>query len=147
MTQQSFAEVAETHSAVVYFAGDRAFKLKKPVKLGFLDFSTRHARAAACARKSELNRRFAPEVYLGIAEVHAPDGQICDQLVVMPGCRPAGGYPPLSRPTRRPGPQCARSPGCWQPSMLPRTASSLAASRYSMRGSSPGTSWTVTATC
>jgi len=83
MTQQSFAEVAETHSAVVYFAGDRAFKLKKPVKLGFLDFSTRHARAAACARESELNRRFAPDVYLGVAEVHAPDGQICDHLVVM----------------------------------------------------------------
>jgi uncharacterized protein len=83
MTQQPFAEVAETHSAVVYFAGDRAFKLKKPVKLGFLDFSTRQARAAACARESELNRRFAPDVYLGVAEVHAPDGQICDHLVVM----------------------------------------------------------------
>jgi uncharacterized protein len=83
MTQQPFAEVAETHSAVVYFAGDRAFKLKKPVKLGFLDFSTRQARAAACARESELNRRFAPDVYLGVAAVCAPDGQICDHLVVM----------------------------------------------------------------
>jgi uncharacterized protein len=40
MTLQPFAEVAETHSAVVYFAGDRAFKLKKPVMLGFLDFSS-----------------------------------------------------------------------------------------------------------
>jgi uncharacterized protein len=83
MTQQPFADVAETHSAVVYFAGDRAFKLKKPVKLGFLDFSTPQARAAACARESELNRRFAPDVYLGVAEVRAPDGQICDHLVVM----------------------------------------------------------------
>ena len=82
-TQQPFAEAAETHSAVVYFAGDRAFKLKKPVKLGFLDFSTRQARAAACARECELNRRFAPDVYLGVAEVRAPDGQICDHLVVM----------------------------------------------------------------
>jgi uncharacterized protein len=83
MTQQPYAEVAETHTAVVYFAGDRAFKLKKPVKLGFLDFSTRQARAAACARESDLNRRFAPDVYLGVAEVRAPDGQICDHLVVM----------------------------------------------------------------
>jgi uncharacterized protein len=82
-TQQPFAEVEETHSAVVYFAGDRAFKLKKPVKLGFLDFSTRPARAAACARETELNRRFAPDVYLGVAEVRAPDGQVCDHLVVM----------------------------------------------------------------
>jgi hypothetical protein len=82
-SQQPFAEVAETHSAVVYFAGDRAFKLKKPVKLGFLDFSSRQARAAACARECELNRRFAPDVYLGVAEVRGPDGQICDHLVVM----------------------------------------------------------------
>jgi len=83
MTQQAFGEVAETHSAVVYFAGDMAFKLKKPVKLGFLDFSTRQARAAACARESQLNRRFAPDVYLGVADVRAPDGHICEHLVVM----------------------------------------------------------------
>jgi uncharacterized protein len=80
---QQFAALAETHSAVVYFAGDRAFKLKKPVKLGFLDFSTQPARAAACSRETELNRRFAPDVYLGVAEVRAPDGQVCDHLVVM----------------------------------------------------------------
>jgi uncharacterized protein len=83
LTQQPFAGVAETHSAVVYFAGDRAFKLKKPVKLEFLDFSTPEARAAACVRETELNRRFAPDVYLGVAEVRAPDGQVCDHLVVM----------------------------------------------------------------
>jgi uncharacterized protein len=81
--QQPFAEVAETHSAVVYFAGDWAFKLKKPVKLEFLDFSTRPARAAGCERETELNRRFAPDVYLGVAEVRAPDGHVCDHLVVM----------------------------------------------------------------
>jgi uncharacterized protein len=51
--------VAETHSAVVFFAGDRACKLKKPVSLGFLDFGTPQARAAACARETELNLRFA----------------------------------------------------------------------------------------
>ncbi len=78
-----YAAVAETHSAVVYFAGDRAYKLKKPVNLGFLNFSTVPARAAACARETELNRRFAPDVYLGIAEVRGPDGELCDHLVVM----------------------------------------------------------------
>jgi len=83
MTEQPFAALTETHSAVVYFAGDRAFKLKKPVKLEFLDFSTRQSRAAACTRETELNRRFAPDVYLGVAEVRAPDGQVCDHLVVM----------------------------------------------------------------
>jgi len=83
MSQQPFAGVAETHSGVVYFAGDRAYKLKKPVRLPFLDFSTRAARAAACARETELNRRFAPDVYLGVAEVRDPAGEICDHLVVM----------------------------------------------------------------
>jgi hypothetical protein len=63
------ATVTETHSAVVFFAGDRAYKLKKPVNLGFVDFSTPEARAAACQREAEPNRRFAPDVYLGVMEV------------------------------------------------------------------------------
>ena len=80
---EPWAQVAETHSAVVFFTGDRACKLKKPVSLGFLDFSTPQARAAACARETELNLRFAPDVYLGVAEIRGPDGRICDHLVVM----------------------------------------------------------------
>ena len=80
---EPWAQVAETHAAVVFFAGDRACKLKKPVNLGFLDFSTPQARAAACAREVELNREFAPDVYLGVAELRGPDGQVCDHLVVM----------------------------------------------------------------
>jgi hypothetical protein len=63
--------------------GDRAYKLKKPVKLDFLDFSTRAARAAACRREVELNRRLAPDVYLGVADVLGADGTPCDHLVVM----------------------------------------------------------------
>ena len=78
-----YADVAETHTAVVFFAGDRAYKLKKPVSTGFLDFSTEPARAAACRREAELNARFAPDVYLGVAEIRDQDGTICDHLVVM----------------------------------------------------------------
>ena len=74
---------AETHSAVVWFLGDRAYKVKKPVDLGFLDFRTREAREAVCHREVELNRRLAPDVYLGVADVIGPDGQTCDHLVVM----------------------------------------------------------------
>ena len=44
---ERYADISETHSAVVFFAGDRAYKLKKPVNLGFLDFRTPEARAAA----------------------------------------------------------------------------------------------------
>jgi uncharacterized protein len=95
---ESFAAVAETHSAVVFFVGDRAFKLKKPVSLGFLDFTSRQARAEACQREIELNRRFAPDVYLGMAEVRDPSGQACDHLVVM-----------RRMPAARPG----RSRSCW----------------------------------
>src|SRR5271169_6320509 len=80
---EPFAAVAETHSAVVFFAGDRAYKLKKPVDLGFLDFTSAQARAAACQRETELNRRFARGVYLGVAEIRAPGGRVCDHLVVM----------------------------------------------------------------
>ena len=77
------AAVAETHSGVVFFLGDRAYKLKKPVDLGFLDFRTRESRLDACRREVELNRRLAPDVYLGIADVSGPDGAVCDHLVVM----------------------------------------------------------------
>ena len=80
---EPFAAVAETHSAAIFLAGGRAYKLKKPVALGFLDFTSPGARAAACRREIELNRRFAPDVYLGLAEVRGPDGQVCDHLVVM----------------------------------------------------------------
>ncbi len=80
---EPFAAVAETHSAVVFFAGDRAYKLKKPVDLGFLDFTSQRAREVACRRETELNRRFAPGVYLGVAEIRGPDGRVCDHLVVM----------------------------------------------------------------
>jgi uncharacterized protein len=89
-TQIPFAGASETHSAVVFFAGDRAYKLKKPVRLDFLDFGTVEARAAACTRETQLNRRFAPDVYLGVAEIRDPAGKACDHLVVMrrmPGSR------------------------------------------------------------
>ena len=60
MTPPEPASLVETHSAVVVFFGDRAFKVKKPVDLGFLDFRSRAAREAICHREVELNRRLAP---------------------------------------------------------------------------------------
>ena len=61
---EPWAQVAETHAAAVFLAGDLACKPKKPVNLGFLDFSTAEARVVACAREAELKREFAPDVYL-----------------------------------------------------------------------------------
>jgi aminoglycoside phosphotransferase family enzyme/predicted kinase len=77
------AAIAETHSAIVVFIGDRAYKIKKPVDLGFLDFSTVAARREAANREVDLNRRLAPDVYLGVADIIGPDGAPCDHAVVM----------------------------------------------------------------
>ncbi len=77
------AAVVETHSGIIYFSGDRVFKQKKPLDLGFLDYRRREAREAACHREVRLNRRLAPEVYLGVADVCNPDGTPCEHLVVM----------------------------------------------------------------
>jgi uncharacterized protein len=77
------AAVRETHVAVVFLAGDRAYKVKKAVDVGFLDFRTRQSRLAACRREVELNRRLAPDVYLGVADVSGVDGVVCDHMVVM----------------------------------------------------------------
>jgi len=82
-TQPEPAAVAETHISVVVFVGDRAYKLKKPVSFGFLDFSTRELREQACHREVALNRRLAPDVYEGVADVTGPDGRPWDHLVVM----------------------------------------------------------------
>ena len=78
-----YADVRETHSGVVFLVGDRAYKLKKPVDLGFLDFSTRELRLRACQREVRLNRQFAPDVYLGVADIIGPDGDPEDHMVVM----------------------------------------------------------------
>jgi aminoglycoside phosphotransferase family enzyme/predicted kinase len=78
-----YLAVHETHVGVVFLIGDRAYKLKKPVDMGFLDFRTESARAEVCRREVALNQRLAPDVYLGVADVAGPDGRPCDHLVVM----------------------------------------------------------------
>jgi aminoglycoside phosphotransferase family enzyme/predicted kinase len=59
----------QTHLSHVFLTGTRVYKLRKAVDLGFLDFSSRTERNADCAREVLLNRRLAPDVYLGIAPV------------------------------------------------------------------------------
>jgi uncharacterized protein len=80
---QPFVSVSETHSGAVFFAGERAFKLKKPVSFGFLDFSTLEARRRACEREVELNRRLSPDVYLDTAALVGSDGTASEHFVVM----------------------------------------------------------------
>lgn len=59
----------ETHSSWVVLAGPYAYKLKKPVNLGFLDFTTVERRRDDCEEEVRLNRRFSPDVYLGTVDV------------------------------------------------------------------------------
>lgn len=52
-----------THGAIIFLAGDRAYKLKREVKLSYLDFSTLEKRRAALENELRLNRKTAPELY------------------------------------------------------------------------------------
>ena len=82
-------ELIETHISWVLLAGDHAWKLKKPLDLGFLDFSTLDKRRAACEAELRLNRRTAPEIYEAVVAVtgtpQAPrldgEGEAIDYLV------------------------------------------------------------------
>ena len=57
-------ELIETHISLVYLTGKYVYKVKKPLKFDFLDFSTIEKRKAACQKELALNRRYAPSMYL-----------------------------------------------------------------------------------
>ncbi len=59
----------ETHISWVVLTGPYAYKIKKPVTLAFLDFSTVELRKNYCDEELRLNRRWAPELYLGVVEI------------------------------------------------------------------------------
>ena len=74
---ETVEEVRQTHASVVFLTREHAWKLKKPVNFGFLDYSTARKRARMCAHEVDLNRRLAPGVYLGVAKVRRqPDGSV-----------------------------------------------------------------------
>ncbi len=66
-------EVHQTHISVVFLAGSYAYKIKKPVDFGFVDYSTLAKRRHWCDEEVRLNRRLTPEVYLGVVPI-AQDG-------------------------------------------------------------------------
>lgn len=88
----------ETHMSWVFLVGERVYKLKKPVRFPFLDFTTLKAREFYCREEVRLNRRLAPGVYLGLmalqwregsfsllpeARLQLPAGETVDWLVCM----------------------------------------------------------------
>ena len=75
--------VIETHISRLFFVDDHVYKCSRPVDLGFVDLRTLAARRVASAREVTVNRRFAPDVYLGTAVLDGTDGLPCEHFVVM----------------------------------------------------------------
>jgi aminoglycoside phosphotransferase family enzyme len=82
----------DTHCSIVFLVEDRAYKLKRAIRYAALDYTTRELRQAACAAELWLNRRTAPDLYLGVRSVtydrrgHLTfdgTGAALDQVVVM----------------------------------------------------------------
>jgi len=70
-------ERLETHGNLVFLAGADAYKIKRAVRFEYMDFSTLEKRHAACHREVEVNRRWAPDLYLGcVAITRRPDGTL-----------------------------------------------------------------------
>jgi len=70
-------ERIDTHISSLFLVGDRAFKLKKAVRLSFLDFTTLATRREACEAEVTINRRTAPDLYLGVVAItREPDGSL-----------------------------------------------------------------------
>lgn len=67
--------VRETHISYVFLTGPYAYKIKKPVDLGFLDFTTLEKRRQACHDELRLNKRSAPRLYVDVAPIYEREGE------------------------------------------------------------------------
>lgn len=67
-------QLIETHISWVFLTGELAYKIKRPVLYPFIDLRSRERRAFFCAEELRLNRRFAPELYLGVSAVTLENG-------------------------------------------------------------------------
>ena len=85
-------EVMETHISLIFLVGGRAFKLKRAVKLPYVDFSSAGLRLAACRKEVELNSVTAPGLYIGAREIRRDahgrlgldgEGDLVDAVVEM----------------------------------------------------------------
>jgi len=87
----SKVELTQTHVSWIFLTDSHAFKIKKPVDFGFLDFSTLDKRHFYCNEELRLNRRLCPDIYEGVIELHANgegasftgSGPILDYAVMM----------------------------------------------------------------
>jgi len=73
-TRPPVVEFRQTHISYVFLAGDSVYKVKKPVRFTFLDYSSLKQRRFYCREEARLNRRLAPDVYLGVLPIFERDG-------------------------------------------------------------------------
>ena len=93
-----YVEAIETHFAWVFLAGRYAYKLKKPVRQAAMDYRRLAARERGCREELRLNRRFAPNAYLGVVPLTVRNGSlvigaggpVVDWLVKMRRLSPEG---------------------------------------------------------
>ena len=85
-------EAIETHISRIFLTGERAYKMKRAVKLPYVDFSTPALRLAACEKEVELNSKTAPGLYLGVRRITREadgklifdgTGQMVDAVILM----------------------------------------------------------------
>ena len=69
-------EVRQTHLSVAFLVGDTVYKVRKPVNLGFVDFTTLEKRKHDCDEEVRLNRRLAPTVYRGVVPITMENGRV-----------------------------------------------------------------------
>ncbi len=67
--QPQTVEIIQTHISAVFLTGTYAYKIKKPVDFGFLDFSTLEKRKHFCSEEIRLNKRLAPDIYLEVVPI------------------------------------------------------------------------------
>ncbi len=83
--------VVQTHISYIFITNTYVYKIKKPVNFGFLDFTTLEKRKYFCEREVELNRRFCPDLYIGVVPVvkigdiyrFEADGEVVEYAVKM----------------------------------------------------------------
>src|SRR4030042_2682159 len=68
-------ELVQTQISYVLLAGDFVYKIKKPVDMGFLDYTTLEKRLFYCRKEVELNRRLCADTYLGVVSVTKDSGR------------------------------------------------------------------------
>ena len=90
-------QLLETHLSWVLLSGPYAYKLKKPVAFGFVDFSTAELREQACKDELRLNRRLSPKRYLDVVPVYGP-------------LEAASFIPPATTPASANAPASAKAP-------------------------------------